>query len=206
MCGAEHWGTGQPKTEGDEEEGKKPQQEPNFGLSGALAKETNTVRGVELLHTEPPEARKPDLRWRLYIFKNGAQHLKSGLSVQHSFLDKSDANLWLQGRLMPCCWGAKTCWHDVHQHRCCIAAAAFMKFAPAARLLSCTVAQLMLRCVTGPARTWVPGCAALPMQVAAGHAPHPNPCPHDCLASLLHAALRLLAEPAAAQGSPDSPA
>ena len=48
------------------------QVDPNFGLSGKLAEETNTVRGVVLLHTEPPEARKPTLKWRLYIFKAGA--------------------------------------------------------------------------------------------------------------------------------------
>ena len=49
------------------------QVDPNFGLSGKLAEETNTVRGVVLVHTEPPEARKPTLKWRLYIFKAGAQ-------------------------------------------------------------------------------------------------------------------------------------
>ena len=48
------------------------QVDPNFGLSGKLAEETNTVRGVVLVHTEPPEARKPTLKWRLYIFKAGA--------------------------------------------------------------------------------------------------------------------------------------
>ena len=47
--------------------------EPNFALSGKLAEEANTVRGVVLVHGEPPEARKPGLRWRLYTFKNGAR-------------------------------------------------------------------------------------------------------------------------------------
>ena len=71
--GAEQWGkqAAQQPGEGGDGEQKPPEQEPNFMLSGALAKETNTLRGVELLHTEPPEARKPNLRWRLYIFKNG---------------------------------------------------------------------------------------------------------------------------------------
>lgn len=27
--------------------------------------------GVVLVHTEPPEARKPSARWRLYVFKKG---------------------------------------------------------------------------------------------------------------------------------------
>ncbi|KAI9086816.1 hypothetical protein K1719_031410 [Acacia pycnantha] len=43
----------------------------NEGLSGKLAAETNRVRGVTLLFNEPPEARKPDVKWRLYVFKGG---------------------------------------------------------------------------------------------------------------------------------------
>ncbi|XP_076891712.1 uncharacterized protein LOC143543228 [Bidens hawaiensis] len=49
----------------------KEKQKPSFELSGKLAVETNTVKGVTLLFTEPPDARKPDIRWRLYVFKNG---------------------------------------------------------------------------------------------------------------------------------------
>ncbi|CAI0380013.1 unnamed protein product [Linum tenue] len=46
-------------------------QKPSFELSGKLAAETNRVRGVTLLFNEPPEARKPNIRWRLYVFKGG---------------------------------------------------------------------------------------------------------------------------------------
>ncbi|KAL9236332.1 hypothetical protein vseg_011016 [Gypsophila vaccaria] len=49
----------------------KEKQKPSFELSGKLAEETNRVRGVTLLFTEPPDARKPDVRWRLYVFKGG---------------------------------------------------------------------------------------------------------------------------------------
>ena len=49
----------------------KPPPEANFALSGKLAEESNTVNGVVLLHVEPPEARRPSVRWRLYIFKSG---------------------------------------------------------------------------------------------------------------------------------------
>uniref|UniRef100_A0A5B6Z3N6 Putative SMAD/FHA domain-containing protein isoform 3 n=1 Tax=Davidia involucrata TaxID=16924 RepID=A0A5B6Z3N6_DAVIN len=49
----------------------KETQKPSFELSGKLAAETNRVRGVTLLFTEPPDARKPDIRWRLYVFKAG---------------------------------------------------------------------------------------------------------------------------------------
>ncbi|WOL17773.1 FHA domain-containing protein DDL [Canna indica] len=49
----------------------KEKQKPSFELSGKLAEETNKVRGVALLFNEPPDARKPDIRWRLYVFKAG---------------------------------------------------------------------------------------------------------------------------------------
>lgn len=42
---------------------------PNFSLSGKLAEETNTFRGVVIKYTEPAEARMPKKRWRLYPFK-----------------------------------------------------------------------------------------------------------------------------------------
>ncbi|GFP90002.1 fha domain-containing protein ddl [Phtheirospermum japonicum] len=49
----------------------KEKQKPSFELSGKLAAETNRVRGVTLLFNEPPDARKPEIRWRLYVFKGG---------------------------------------------------------------------------------------------------------------------------------------
>lgn len=54
-----------------EEKQKSKVEKPSFEYSGKLAAETNKVRGVTLLFTEPPEARKPTVRWRLYIFKDG---------------------------------------------------------------------------------------------------------------------------------------
>nr|XP_019949042.1 PREDICTED: smad nuclear-interacting protein 1 [Paralichthys olivaceus] len=45
-------------------------EKPNFGLSGALTEDTNTFRGVVIKYNEPPEARIPKRRWRLYPFKN----------------------------------------------------------------------------------------------------------------------------------------
>lgn len=55
---------------GEEEEQAEP--EPDFGLSGKLAAESNKVNGVVLLHNEPAEAANPQARWRLYQFKKGA--------------------------------------------------------------------------------------------------------------------------------------
>ncbi|XP_053563110.1 smad nuclear-interacting protein 1 [Bombina bombina] len=45
-------------------------EKPNFALSGALLEDTNTFRGVVIKYSEPPEARTPKKRWRLYPFKN----------------------------------------------------------------------------------------------------------------------------------------
>ena len=41
----------------------------NLGLSGALTEETNTLNGTVIKYSEPPEARKPKRKWRLYVFK-----------------------------------------------------------------------------------------------------------------------------------------
>lgn len=62
-----------PSKEVDEYKGK-----PNFAPSGLLAAATNTVRGTDgsssvLKYNEPPEARKPVLGWRLYVFKGKEQ-------------------------------------------------------------------------------------------------------------------------------------
>ncbi|XP_072018766.1 smad nuclear-interacting protein 1-like [Amphiura filiformis] len=46
-----------------------PKDQPNFGVSGKLAEDTNTFRGVVIKYNEPPEARIPKRRWRFYVFK-----------------------------------------------------------------------------------------------------------------------------------------
>ena len=46
---------------------------PNFKISGKLAAETNTYKGVVIIYSEPPEARIPKTRWRLYPFKGEPQ-------------------------------------------------------------------------------------------------------------------------------------
>lgn len=45
-------------------------EKPCFELSGALLEDTNTFQGVVIKYNEPPEARIPKKRWRLYPFKN----------------------------------------------------------------------------------------------------------------------------------------
>jgi smad nuclear-interacting protein 1 len=60
---------------GKQTEKEKPKEapiekeKPNFSLSGALLKDTNTYNGVVIKYSEPIEARRPKRRWRLYVFK-----------------------------------------------------------------------------------------------------------------------------------------
>lgn len=68
----------------------KPEPEANFALSGKLAAESNTVKGVVLLHQEPPEARKPSQMWRLYGFKNGKWLLCIRVKLQTFLLPVSN--------------------------------------------------------------------------------------------------------------------
>ena len=51
---------------------------PNFKPSGLLAAETNAVKRSDgtttvLKYNEPPEARRPNVGWRLYVFKGQDQ-------------------------------------------------------------------------------------------------------------------------------------
>ncbi|KAJ2747473.1 hypothetical protein GGI20_000462 [Coemansia sp. BCRC 34301] len=78
-------------------EGSKPAVvvAPDFGLSGKLAAETNTVNGVVLKYAEPPEARKPKDRWRLYVFKDGKD-----IDMHH--VDKASGYLFGRDRKARC--------------------------------------------------------------------------------------------------------
>jgi smad nuclear-interacting protein 1 len=67
----EVWGKPDEEEKKEEEEVKK--EEVNFEASGLLAKEDNQKNGVDLKFTLPPEARKPNKKWRLYVFKGGEQ-------------------------------------------------------------------------------------------------------------------------------------
>lgn len=105
--------------EGDEGGKKKPienKAKPDFGLSGKLAEEVNTYKGVVIKYSEPPEARIPKTRWRLYPFKGDENlptmyiHRQSGyligrerkiadIPVDHPSCSKQHAVL--QYRLVP---------------------------------------------------------------------------------------------------------
>ncbi|CAH0486515.1 hypothetical protein KXD40_002396 [Peronospora effusa] len=63
------WG----KQEDEEKEESIEMEKPNFGLTGALAKDQTTgnmQNGVVIKFSEPPEARQPTKRYRLYVFKD----------------------------------------------------------------------------------------------------------------------------------------
>lgn len=66
---------------------------PNFGLSGALAKDTNTFKGVVIKYSEPPEAQKPDKRWFLYPFKGDESLDPIPLYRQSAFLIGKDRSI-----------------------------------------------------------------------------------------------------------------
>ena len=65
-CGAIRGADGEMAKDDDDE---KPKEKANFEVSGLLAKEVNTFNGVEVIYTQPQEARNPKERWRLYPFK-----------------------------------------------------------------------------------------------------------------------------------------
>ncbi|XP_076445015.1 smad nuclear-interacting protein 1-like [Babylonia areolata] len=69
-------------TEGEASEKEKP----NFELSGKLTEDTNTYRGVVIKYNEPPEARKPKRRWRLYGFKGDESLPMLPIHRQSAFL------------------------------------------------------------------------------------------------------------------------
>ena len=78
--------------EGEEEDKAKGEDKskPNFGSSGLLAAATKTVKtgegkDVVLKYHEPPEARKPLLGWRLYVFKGNEQVGMSFVSYSASW-------------------------------------------------------------------------------------------------------------------------
>lgn len=67
-----NWGKEITREENTKEKPKEPEHKPNFGLSGALAKDEKTgniVNGIVLKFTEPHDASLPNQNWRLYVYK-----------------------------------------------------------------------------------------------------------------------------------------
>lgn len=110
------WGRRDSKKDGSDEDAPKEKEKPNFGLSGKLTEETNKVNGIVIKYAEPPEAKIPKRRWRLYPFKGEQSlpvlyiHRQSGyligrdrkicdIAVDHPSCSKQHAAL--QFRLVP---------------------------------------------------------------------------------------------------------
>ena len=83
----------------NDDEGKdgdtKPSHKPNFGLSGALSKDTggNVYKGVQLKFQEPPEARAPNTQWRFYVFKGKELLDTLHISKQSAYLCGRNADI-----------------------------------------------------------------------------------------------------------------
>ncbi|KAF0710130.1 Aste57867_5581 [Aphanomyces stellatus] len=97
--GREEWGVQVPL---DDAGAPVVVQKPNFGLSGALAKDSatgNVKNGVVMKWCEPPEARVPDKRWRMYVFKQDENIATLHLHRQSAYLfgrDKKVADAYLE--------------------------------------------------------------------------------------------------------------
>nr|ACO11892.1 Smad nuclear-interacting protein 1 [Lepeophtheirus salmonis] len=48
-------------------------EQPNLNITGKLAQDSNTVNGVVVRYTEPPDCRRPRTKWRLYVFKGNEE-------------------------------------------------------------------------------------------------------------------------------------
>lgn len=61
-------------------------QKPTFALSGKLAEDTNTFNGVVIKYIQPPEAKIPKRKWRLYPFKGDESLPFIPIHTQSAFL------------------------------------------------------------------------------------------------------------------------
>ena len=83
----------------NEDEEPVEKKKANFGLSGALTKDTATAsggqvyKGVKLKFQEPPEARTPKMQWRFYVFKGEEQIDTLHVSKQSAYLFARDGSI-----------------------------------------------------------------------------------------------------------------
>lgn len=77
---------GRPSVKKEEKPNPQEKEKPNFGLSGKLTEDTNTVNGVVVKYSEPEDARKPKRRWRLYQFKGEKNLPTLHISRQSGYL------------------------------------------------------------------------------------------------------------------------
>ena len=87
---SEKWGKEEDNVQADDEkEEEVVKAKPNFGLTGALAKDERTgniVNGVVLKYSVPLDSAKPNRLWRLYVFKDDKNIETFHLHRQATFL------------------------------------------------------------------------------------------------------------------------
>lgn len=99
---SEKWGTEDDDKEINKDEEEVIKYKPNFGLTGALAKDErtgNAVNGVVLKYSLPLDSAKPTRMWRLYVFKDNKNVETFHLHRQASYLagrDKRAADIILE--------------------------------------------------------------------------------------------------------------
>ncbi|KAK9499008.1 hypothetical protein O3M35_003530 [Rhynocoris fuscipes] len=91
--GAPAWGKQNDKGGPDKKPPIENKAKPDFGLSGKLAEEVNTYKGVVIKYSEPAEARKPKRRWRLYPFKGDDVLPTLYIHRQSAYLIGRDRNI-----------------------------------------------------------------------------------------------------------------
>lgn len=67
-----------------------------------------TLSGVTLLFNEPPDARKPNIRWRLYVFKNG--EVLNGKSCRTWFFQMSSCFVSSEKHIVTHYWSNNPHW------------------------------------------------------------------------------------------------
>lgn len=70
-----------------------PKDQVNFELSGKLAGDTNSYKGVVIKYNEPEDARKPTQFWRLYPFKGNEALKVMHIHRQSGYLIGSDTRV-----------------------------------------------------------------------------------------------------------------
>ncbi|VDO02906.1 unnamed protein product, partial [Rodentolepis nana] len=70
-----------------------PKAQVNFELSGKLAADTNSYKGVVIKYNEPEDARKPTRFWRLYPFKGDESLKVMHIHRQSGYLIGSDTRV-----------------------------------------------------------------------------------------------------------------
>uniref|UniRef100_A0A0N4Z6N7 FHA domain-containing protein n=1 Tax=Parastrongyloides trichosuri TaxID=131310 RepID=A0A0N4Z6N7_PARTI len=89
----EKWGKPEMYEKKEEIEVPQEKEKPNFGTSGKLCEDTNTHKGVVVKYSEPQDAAKPIVRWRLYPFKGDEALPQIYIHRQSSYLIGKDRRI-----------------------------------------------------------------------------------------------------------------